>query len=72
MILRYLRTNGAVGYIPSWYRVIRAAKYAGVAPWELAEQHGFWLSAIEETMLVESKAEREKGARRGNSGGTQR
>jgi hypothetical protein len=72
MIVRYLRTGGALGHIPTWYRVTRAAKWAGVAPWDLAGQHAFWLSAIEETMMVESRLGEQRGAGRGNGGGTQR
>lgn len=72
MIVRYLRTEGALGEIPPWYRVIRAAKWAGVAPWDLADRSAFWVSAIEETMMVESRLGEQKGAGRGNSGGTKR
>ena len=28
--------------MPEWYLLIRAAKYLGVAPWELLKQHPRW------------------------------
>lgn len=28
--------------MPYWYPLIRAAKYLGVAPWELLQQHPRW------------------------------
>ncbi len=28
--------------MPEWYLLIRAAKYLGVAPWELLRQHPKW------------------------------
>jgi hypothetical protein len=28
--------------MPGWYPLIRAAKYLGVAPWELIEQSVIW------------------------------
>lgn len=31
-----------MGEVPEWYAVIRAAKYLGVAPWELLEQPIIW------------------------------
>lgn len=32
-----------MGAIPDWYRLIRAAKYLGVAPWDLAERPVTWM-----------------------------
>lgn len=31
-----------MGAIPDWYPLLRAAKYLGVAPWELARQPAIW------------------------------
>ena len=28
--------------MPAWYPLIRAARYLGVAPWDLQEQHPSW------------------------------
>lgn len=41
---RYLRHNGQVGIMPDWYPLIRAARYLGVAPWELAQQWTGWMN----------------------------
>ena len=32
------------GVCPDWYRVVRAARYLGVAPWDLLEQSEAWRS----------------------------
>jgi hypothetical protein len=29
--------------VPDWYPLIRAAKYLGVAPWDLAERPAHWM-----------------------------
>lgn len=44
-----------MGYCPWWYAHIRAAKYLGVKPWELAEQPKFW----REVALMAENAEHE-------------
>lgn len=31
-----------MGYVPEWYTLIVAAKYLGVAPWDLNNQHPIW------------------------------
>lgn len=41
-IQRYLLTEGALGALPDWYALIRAARYLNVAPWELLKQPYFW------------------------------
>lgn len=33
-----------MGAMSDWYRLIRAAKYLGVAPWELARQPAAWMN----------------------------
>lgn len=51
-----------------WYRVIRAAKFLGVAPWDLAEAPITWLDMAEATMQAEhaaqEAAQRRQAARR--------
>lgn len=32
-----------MGACPEWYPIIRAARYLGVAPWELVEQPAAWI-----------------------------
>lgn len=53
LLKRYLMTGGALGEIPFWYRLIRAARYLRVAPWELAKRSAFWLHAAEAAQAVE-------------------
>lgn len=31
-----------MGELPAWYTLLRAARYLGVAPWELAAQPVIW------------------------------
>lgn len=54
-----------MGGIPDWYRLIRSAKYLGVAPWELAERPSIWMewalaSESAEVNAAEQKAKRRK------------
>mgnify|MGYP001228458512 CR=1 FL=1 len=46
-------TKGALGEVPFWYRIINAARYLRVAPWELAQRSAFWLHAAEQAQAVE-------------------
>lgn len=43
--------------IPGWYRLIRAAKYLGVAPWELLERPDSW--AWQEAAFIAEVGENE-------------
>lgn len=54
---RWLATNGLMGEVPHWYRVIRAARYLKVAPWDLLDRSAFWLHAAEEAHAAEVEAE---------------
>lgn len=56
-----------MGSVPMWYRVIRAARYLGVAPWDLASQPVSWLEMAEAARSAEAaaeKAEHEKQQRK--------
>ncbi|GIV51036.1 MAG: hypothetical protein KatS3mg038_1557 [Candidatus Kapaibacterium sp.] len=57
---RWLETEGSYGEPPDWYRLIRAAKYLNVPPWELARQAKWWteIALIAET--AEAKAAERK------------
>jgi hypothetical protein len=57
-----------MGEVPLWYRVIRAARYLKVAPWELYERSAFWLHAAEAAQSVEQDAERRASERTGRRG----
>ena len=40
---RWLGTAGELGACPEWYPVLRAARWLGVAPWELLDRPRVWL-----------------------------
>lgn len=46
-----------MGECPSWYRLIRAAKYLGVAPWVLAEKPHTWVNMAEAAQDAEAHAQ---------------
>lgn len=50
------------GELPDWYPLLRAAKYLGVAPWELAEQSASWMrwAIIAESAEAETEEERQR------------
>jgi len=43
-----------------WFRVIRAARYLQVPPWELAQQPYGWLRMAEESQAAEAFAEEKR------------
>lgn len=55
MIARYLNTDGAAGRIPSWYRLIKAAQYLRVQPWDLAVRPYWWVTRAEAAMDAEER-----------------
>jgi len=56
-------TEGAVGSPPSWYRLVQAAKYLQVPPWELAERPVWWVSVALESLSAENAAQRHHNER---------
>lgn len=46
-----------MGVAPSWYRLLKAAKYLGVAPWDLAAKPLTWVNMAEEAQAAEAHAE---------------
>lgn len=46
-----------MGSAPSWYRLLKAAKYLGVAPWDLATKPLTWVNMAEEAQAAEVHAE---------------
>ncbi|MBX6770885.1 MAG: hypothetical protein IRY83_04115 [Chloroflexi bacterium] len=54
-----------MGHPPEWYLLIRAARYLGVAPWELARQSSVWRdwALISQSAEAEAEAEAMKRAR---------
>jgi hypothetical protein len=66
---RYLATEGLMGEPPDWYALIQAAKYLGVAPWELMDQSIFWTDKALIAMSAEHSAQKqieERHRSRGN------
>lgn len=55
-------TGGFSGALPQWYGLIRAARYLGVAPWELAEKPAIWRdwAVAAESAEVEAQKRRMK------------
>lgn len=52
-----------MGSMPDWYPLLRAARYLGVAPWDLLEQPAFWLRVALDAEAAENEAERNRYAR---------
>ena len=53
-----------MGEVPPWYMVIRAARYLGVAPWDLMEQPQVWQAMAleaESAELQQQNQQRKKG-----------
>jgi hypothetical protein len=52
--------------VPEWFRLLRAARYLGVAPWELLRQPLYWQEWALTAESVEAEVERimlERGRR---------
>jgi len=43
--------------MPDWYTLIKAARYLGVAPWELAEQPTEWVAWAYACQSAEAEAQ---------------
>jgi hypothetical protein len=52
-----------MGSVPRWYALLRAAKYLGCAPWELAGQEPLWLNLALAAEGVETRVERKQAER---------
>jgi hypothetical protein len=46
-----------MGYMGDWYPVLRAAKYLGVAPWDLLEQNPLWVQWALDAETAENKTQ---------------
>ena len=57
--------NGDAGQLPDWYVLLRAAKYLGVPPWELAEKPTYWMHWA----LIAEYAEGQAETQRSKTGG---
>ncbi len=45
-----------MGECPDWYLLFKAARYLGVAPWELENQHPLWLEWAVHALTAEASA----------------
>lgn len=58
-----------MGEVPLWFSLIQAAKYLGVAPWDLAKQPAWWLRAAQIAQSAESSAGKKRKVTRDADGG---
>jgi hypothetical protein len=54
-----------MGSCPDWYLLLRAARYLGVAPWDLSERPQAWMEWALESENAELSAENERAKRGG-------
>jgi hypothetical protein len=47
-----------MGSVPRWYRLIKAAQYLGVPPWELSARPLTWVTMAEAAQNAEAHAKR--------------
>lgn len=50
----WVRMKGEMGEAPSWFNLIRAARYLHVPPWDLARKPIWWINAALATMAAEN------------------
>jgi hypothetical protein len=65
MLGRFLATDGLMGEYPFDYVVVKAAKYLGVAPWDLIKQPLFWRQRALMFMRAEASGRKQKEAHGG-------
>lgn len=49
-----------MGQVPQWYRVVRAALFLGVAPWDLADRPMYWVLVAEAAQDAENSAAKQR------------
>ena len=54
---RWLLTDGQLGEPPPYYELMKAARWMGVPPWELARQPIFWRVWARTIEIAEAEAE---------------
>ena len=57
-------TGGAMGEMQDWYRLIRAARYLHVAPWDLADRSILWMKWALSAESIDSAVEAEMRRRK--------
>lgn len=56
-----------MGEAPDWYRLLRAAKYLGVPPWDLAERPVWWREVALAAEAAEATASKSRQNRTGGA-----
>jgi hypothetical protein len=62
-LANYLGTKGVFGKCPDDYALVQAAKYLGVAPWELMHQSAWWRIRALKFMNAEVEGDKIKAQR---------
>lgn len=57
---RWLTTNGQVGEVPVWYRLLSAAKYLGIDPREMADVPWRYVRQAEAASAAEAWADNQR------------
>ncbi len=47
-------SDGELGEAPMWYRLLKVARWLGVAPWDLARQPVGWFRMAEAAVIAEA------------------
>lgn len=50
-----------MGSVPEWYRLITAARYLRVAPWELLDRPSAWVEMALASSSAENRARKQRG-----------
>lgn len=58
--------------MPNWYRLIQAAKYLGVAPWDLAQRPVWWMNIAVAAQNAEHAAEQARKRKEANRSANRR
>ena len=53
-----LHTNTETAWCPEWYAILQAARYLGVAPWDLIKQSVVWTDWALIAMSAEHDAQK--------------
>lgn len=64
VLRRYLTSEGLVGSAPPWYTLIKASRYLGVAPWDLAQKPVWWVHVALAAQSAEAYASKQKSERK--------
>lgn len=64
---RYLATEGLIGEVPAWYTLVKAARYLGVAPWDLARKPLWWTHVALASQGAEAHAAQKTRDRRASN-----